>query len=104
MKRIVNFYMDDSGTRRPNRVPTASDPKTPKYFALGGVLVLEEDEPVVRAAYEALRMKWSIDYPLHAEPIRHGTDDFCRLKRNSPEYEPFMRDLTAMLTSIRASQ
>jgi hypothetical protein len=100
MKRIVNFYMDDSGTRRPDRVPTAFDPESPKYFALGGVLVLEEDEPAVRTAHEALCQKWSIDYPLHSEPIRHGTGDFSWLRRESPEYKPFMRDLTAMLTSI----
>jgi hypothetical protein len=100
MKPIVNFYMDDSGTRRPDRSSMIFDPKSPKYFALGGVLVLEEDEPTVRAAHEALRTKWSINYPLHSEPMRHGTGDFSWLRRESPEYEPFMRDLTGMLANI----
>jgi hypothetical protein len=100
MKRVVNFYMDDSGTRRPERVPTAFDADNPKYFALGGVLILEEEEAIVRAAHESLCKKWSIDYPLHSEPMRHGTGDFCWLRRDSPEYKPFMRDLTEMLTSI----
>ena len=75
MKRIVNFYMDDSGTRRPDRASMTFDPTYPQYFALGGVLVLEEDEAAVRASHDALCSKWSIDYPLHSEPIRQATED-----------------------------
>lgn len=100
MKQIVNFYMDDSGTRRPDRAVMIFDRESPRYFALGGVLVLEENEAPVRQAHEALCSKWSIDYPLHSEPIRHGTGDFSWLRYGSPEYKPFMRDLTAMLTGI----
>jgi hypothetical protein len=56
----VHFYMDDSGTRIPDRSPTPFDPKRPNHFALGGVLVLEEDEVKVRAAHTQLSDKWGL--------------------------------------------
>lgn len=96
----MNFYVDDSGTRTPDRGPTPFDPGVPNHFALGGVLVLERDEAVVRRSYENLRDRWGINYPLHSVEIRHGSGNFTWCKRSAPDYEPFMRDLTRMLTSI----
>lgn len=98
--QVLNFYMDDSGSRRPNRASITVDPKHPDYFALGGVLIKEEDEAVARAAYASLCEAWSITYPLHSADIRHASKDFSWLRRNSLEYVPFMRDLTRMLTTI----
>src|SRR5262245_1933395 len=101
MPRVLNFYMDDSGTRRPNRVPLAFDPESPDFFALGGVLVAEEDEASVRNAYDRFCRKWSITYPLHSEEIRHSSGRFAWLRRGSDEYGRFMDDLTRLLCSIR---
>jgi Protein of unknown function (DUF3800) len=47
MSAPVHFYIDDSGTRVPDRQPTPFDPKCPNHFALGGILVREEDEDAV---------------------------------------------------------
>src|SRR3954447_15674252 len=63
MKRTLNFYLDDSGTRTPNRKPLLFDSGKNEFFALGGVLINEEDEGRVRAAYQELCARWSIDYP-----------------------------------------
>jgi len=100
MARVMNFYMDDSGTRKPDRAAMTFDPARPNHFALGGVLILEEEEAEARAAYDELRAQWSITYPLHSVAMRHAAGDFCWLRRDSPEYEPFMRDLTRMLTKM----
>jgi hypothetical protein len=100
MRSVMNFYMDDSGTRKPDRAPMSFDPGRPNHFALGGVLVLEEHEAEVRAEYASLCTEWSINYPLHSVDIRHATRDFVWLRRESPEYKPFMRSLTRMLTKI----
>jgi Protein of unknown function (DUF3800) len=100
MAPVVNFYMDDSGTRKPDRAAMTFDPEYPNYFALGGVLILDRDEAEARAAYDALCAQWGITYPLHSVDIRHAAKDFTWLRRGSPEYEPFMRDLTRMLTRI----
>ena len=97
---VLNFYMDDSGTRKPDRVALSLDPKRPNHFALGGVLISEDDEERAREAHAALCSKWSITYPLHSVDIRHAAKEFQWLRRNSPEYGPFMADLTQMLVSI----
>lgn len=100
MPQPVHFYMDDSGTRMPDREPTLFEPMRPNHFALGGVLVLEEDEESIRSAHRQLCDKWGITYPLHSVDIRHGTEKFSWVRRDSDEYKPFMRDLTRMLTTI----
>jgi hypothetical protein len=51
----LNFYMDDSGTRKPDRAPTAFDPSRPNHFALGGILVMEEEAVPVGEGHRASR-------------------------------------------------
>src|SRR5690606_16535378 len=69
MARVINFYMDDSGTRHPDRrVPPASSRND--WFALGGVLVREEDEAPARELHEKFCDRWGISYPLHSCDIR----------------------------------
>jgi hypothetical protein len=98
MPAPVHFYMDDSGTRITDRNPTPFDPMRPNHFALGGVLVLEEDEVKIRAAHNQLSDKWGLTYPLHSVDIRAGAKGFSWLRRGSADYDGFMRDLTRMLT------
>ena len=100
MKGTLNFYLDDSGTRTPNRKPLLFDSGKNEFFALGGVLINEEDEGRVRAAYQELCARWSIDYPLHSVEIRHCSQAFSWLKRETDEYQRFMKDLSRFLTSI----
>jgi len=56
----VHFYMDDSGTRDPDRKQTPFDPKHPDHFSLGGVLILEEDEGTVRASHAQFFDGWGL--------------------------------------------
>jgi hypothetical protein len=102
MARVLNFYMDDSGTRKPNRKPLPFDPKVREFFALGGVLIKEEDEAGARKLYTDFCSRWSIDYPLHSVEIRHSTGRFTWLKRDNAEYGKFMRDLTRTLLGMNA--
>jgi hypothetical protein len=71
MPRILNFYMDDSGTRTPDRKPLPFRPNVRELFALGGVLINEEDEAPARKLYADFCDRWSIGYPLHSVEIRH---------------------------------
>lgn len=99
MPSVLNFYMDDSGTRAPNRKLLAYVPGVHDCFALGGVLVREEEEARVRAAHEEFCHRWSIEYPLHSVEIRHRSHKFSWLKRDEVSTK-FMRDLTRMPTSV----
>lgn len=102
MPRVLNFYMDDSGTRTPNRKPLPYDPKVRDFFALGGVLINEEQEATARRLYTDFCSRWSIEYPLHSVEIRHSTGRFTWLKRDITERGKFMHGLTRMLLSIEA--
>ncbi len=97
MPRILNFYMDDSGTRTPNRKALSYTPKIRNCFALGGVLINEEQEPAARQLHADLCSRWSISYPLHSVEIRHSTGKFVWLKRGESQYDSFMNDLTRTL-------
>jgi hypothetical protein len=62
-------------------------------------LILEEDERKVRASHAQFSDRWGLTYPLHSVDIRAGAKNFAWLRRGSMDYEPFMRDLTRMLTT-----
>ena len=100
MPRVLNFYMDDSGTRTPNRKPLPYDTKVRDFFALGGILLNEEDEAGPRKLCSDYCTRWSSDYPLHSVEIRHSTGRFTWLRRDAAEYSNFMKDLTRTVLSM----
>jgi Protein of unknown function (DUF3800) len=103
MTRVLNFYMDDSGTRKPNRKPLAYSPKVREFFALGGILINEEDEGSARKLYSDFCARWSIGYPLHSVEIRHSSANFGWLRRKTDEYQRFMNDIGRLLTTVNVT-
>jgi hypothetical protein len=69
MAATYNFYMDDSGTRHPDRWLRVDG--KPDWFALGGVLVRQSDEERCRGMHQDLCSKWGIGSPLHSERFDH---------------------------------
>ena len=69
-------------------------------FALGGVLINEENDGSARNRYDGFCGRWSISYSLHSVEIRHCKRKFRWLKRDTDEHERFMRDLSRTLTSM----
>jgi hypothetical protein len=98
--RILNFYMDDSGTRTPNREPLPYNKNAREFFALGGVLIDEEAEAAVRKLYDEFCARWSINYPLHSVEIRHRQERFSWLALDRFERDKFMSDLSRTLLSL----
>jgi hypothetical protein len=98
MATQYNFYIDDSGTRHPDRELRTSG--QPDWFALGGVLVSAEDEDHCRELHRALCSKWTFTYPLHSEEIRHAKGNFRWLGKERKTKDAFLADLQAMLTSM----
>ena len=78
MSGIINLYIDDSGTRNPDHKPSL--PKHGHdYFALGGILVKQEDETIAREMHSDFCQKWHITYPLHSVEIRSRSKNFTWL-------------------------
>lgn len=96
---IFNLYIDDSGTRHPNHAkPTSS---AGDWFALGGVIVAEEDEHHARLLHQEFCDKWEITYPLHSVKIRHRADNFSWIASLAPpRSREFFKDLDNLMVSI----
>jgi hypothetical protein len=68
MPKVMSLYLDDSGTRNPDR-------KLPEkymfrdWFTLGGFITKEEDEGAIETQHADFCTKWKIDYPLHSYDI-----------------------------------
>src|SRR5262249_55593569 len=100
MPNVMCLYVDDSGTRNPDRrVPEKFTYRD--WFALGGYLTKEEDEGAIRTAHATFCERWGITYPLHSYDIRSETENFTWLAAlKDREYDRFMRGLSQMLLSV----
>ncbi|MEP5637214.1 MAG: DUF3800 domain-containing protein [Maribacter dokdonensis] len=76
-KSLYKLYIDDSGTRNPDR--NSSLTSVGDWFSLGGILVRDEDHDKARSLHESFCEKYNITYPLHSVKIRHRTDNFSWL-------------------------
>ncbi len=67
------FYMDESGSPKPNPKDSAS------YFAVGGVLIEHNDESSICLQIADLKKRWGIDesVPLHGNEIRSRKKNFA---------------------------
>lgn len=73
----MSLYLDDSGTRNPDRSPRDSVPgHGHDWFAMGGILIRDDEEQPVRDAYQRLCDEWEITSALHSSKIRARSDSF----------------------------
>jgi hypothetical protein len=80
MPKVMCLYLDDSGTRNPDRhVPEELTYRD--WFTLGGFVTLESDEGKIRTAYEKFCEGWKIKYPLHSYDIRKYAKRFSWLAK-----------------------
>ena len=97
----MHFYMDDSGTRNPDRHPGRVPAHGYDWFALGGVLIREDDEMPARAAYEDLRDRWKITSHLRSADIRSKAGPFAWLgKVEEAERNKFLEELYQLMARI----
>jgi hypothetical protein len=94
---VYCLYVDDSGTRHPDHVPLK--PGDVNWFGLGGILINERDEDLVRAAHGALYSRWPQlgSAPLHSHEIRMSKGTFSFLHADPTKREQFMADLSRFI-------
>ena len=98
MTKVINFYMDDSGTRHPDHDPGKRAAHGYDWFALGGVLINKDDEDQARDMHAEFCGDWGIDYPIHSVEIRGTTGEFSWLKDAEPaERDEFLEDLYLLM-------
>lgn len=99
MTKELHLYIDDSGSRDPDHVAPEKRRDGMDCFALGGILINEEDVDVLYEAYKAFCRKWGITYPLHSWAIRGGREDFGWLKKPENAFA-FLTELEALLMGL----
>lgn len=96
--RIINFYMDDSGTRHPDRHPGRTPAHGHDWFTLGGILIDAANERASREKHKEFCGSWNITYPLHSSEIRNKSNRFAWLgKLETKERERFYDELFKLL-------
>jgi Protein of unknown function (DUF3800) len=100
-KKTYILALDDSGTRHPDRNHGNQPAHGHDWFAIGGVLFAEDDEPLIRDKHAAFCEAWAIEAPLHSSEIRAKSKSFAFLGDLSPkEMEDFQSQLTDFITSL----
>lgn len=94
-----HLFIDDTGSRDPDREPSEQRRDHLDCFGLGGILIKEEDVDEVKQRHAAFCTKHGITYPLHSYKIRGGRGDFGWLKK--PESaRAFFPELDAFLLNL----
>ncbi len=84
--KCVHLYIDDSGSRRPDRTERSARKDGMHYFALGGILINEEDIAGLLEVHRRFLAKWKIDGPLHSTRIRGRRGEFSWLGTDPAKY------------------
>lgn len=100
MTPALHLYLDDSGSRDLDRAQSQSGSD---WFALGGLLIREEDEASARQSHAKFCQDWHISKPLHSYEIRKRTANFEWLNQLSEQQrQQFFDELTQMLVTLPA--
>jgi hypothetical protein len=98
---LFHLYIDDSGTRRPDRKVNPPRADGVDHFALGGILINEEDISKLLDAHSSLLERWGLDVPLHSTRIRGRRGNFAWLGENEQTEAKFLADLERTLLALR---
>ncbi|MGY3605129.1 MULTISPECIES: DUF3800 domain-containing protein [unclassified Bradyrhizobium] len=96
--KIVRLYFDDSGSRLPDDDEEDRNDGI-NGFALGGVLIDDQDVLETNKRHEAFVKKWQLPGPLHSTKLRGLRDQF-RFLRNNPERDKFFTELEELLLGV----
>ena len=103
MVQVMHLYLDDSGTRNANHEPGTRAAHGYDWFALGGVVLRQEDEDAARDKHAKFMSGWNLDPAnvfLHSFDIRNKTGAFTWLSAlKLAEYERFFEELYELMQS-----
>lgn len=101
MVAVTTFFIDDSGTRHPDHSPLRAEHGR-DWFALGGILINDEDIPGAKQRIEEFRDRWPqmADAPLHSVEIRGRHSNFKWLGVDSGIRQRFLSELEALLLDL----
>lgn len=101
MPKFYNLYMDDSGTRHPDKKIGRKAKHGNDWFSMGGIIINQDDEDVARELCSAFCAKWDIKHPLHSSEIRAQKDNFAWVSKLKKEVQDeFYEELYCLMKSL----
>lgn len=101
MVAVSTFYIDDSGTRNPDHKPGVAHHKH-DWFALGGVLIDDENIDAANEQIIEFRSQWPQlgDSPFHSYEIRGRHENFTWLGDDAKVCHKFLAELEQLLFKL----
>jgi len=100
MPKKLLLYLDDSGTRNPNKSPAAISSTKTDSFSIGGILYLEEDKATIEHDVTKFKQEWKISSPLHSYRIRNHKSPFNFSENDRLLRKQFLEELERMLCNL----
>ncbi|WP_433908764.1 DUF3800 domain-containing protein [Sphingomonas yabuuchiae] len=99
----LTFYMDETGSRQPDKKPDASRLGR-DWFAFGGFIIRREDEEAAKWARDEVARRLDVRHPFHITDMLAEAKKFSFLQRKTEkerlafwaEYQEFLADLPVM--------
>jgi hypothetical protein len=94
-----HLYIDDSGSRY---LKVQQDPRADGMdcFALGGIIVDEDDVSAILERHAAFCREWGLTYPLHSTKIRGRRNNFAWLGKDKATRDRFYSGLDALILDL----
>ncbi|NPD70445.1 hypothetical protein HN018_19455 [Lichenicola cladoniae] len=98
---IYVLHIDDTGSRHLDKL-VARPNEHPQWFALGGMLVKQEDEQTCKVMHSSLYARWpKMNGPLHLTDMRARRGGFSWLEGESPDSQKaYWKDYETFLSSL----
>ena len=88
------LYLDDSGTRNPDKKQGKKPKHGQDWFSIGGFLINEQDINVFENSHDEFCKKWNITAPLHSSEIRACSGKFSFIgKLDQEKRNEFFKDI-----------
>lgn len=92
-----HLYIDDTGTRCPNRKESIARSDGMDHFAFGGFLIKSEDIDLIDEKHRELVKEFSLTYPLHSTKIRCRKGDFAWLNKDENTATKFYKSINDLI-------
>jgi hypothetical protein len=92
-----DLYIDDSGSRLPDKGDRQDRRDGIDAFGLGGILVKAEEAPSIYSLVEELRSQFHLAGPLHSTKIRCRKEEFSWLQTDKTRANAFYSSIEAII-------
>ncbi len=100
MRNTLCLYLDDSGTRHPDKKQGITPQHGHDYFGIGGIIIDESQKSIYENEHDSFCQKWEISFPLHSFEIRHKTGNFTFLAGLTQErQDQFYEELYQLISN-----